>query len=305
MGIGALVLAFLACLVIFVDESRAITALPAPPPAPGSYGIEATKPQPPPEVGASITTPGNGAGFTNSPITVNGICPSGLLVEIFDNGVMVGSTMCKNGSFSVQISLFNGKNELTAEVFDDLGQQGPTSNKVTVTYNNSRLTAFGQLLTLTSQYGRRSAPVHTKLVYPLQLTGGTGPYAFSIDWGDGTKPELKSQATAGGLDISHTYDNAGIYVVSITVTDSNGVTAFLQVIAVASGKVSQAAASAGDKSSTTYTNGKPQMLLWPTIILLILLLPTYWLGRRSMLISIHNKLLRDRDAYEAEQKKHS
>lgn len=298
VAIGACLLA----LLVHVRPAHAINALPTPPPAPGSYGLEATKPQPPPKQGASISLPGDGASFSESPIDVRGICPKGLLVEIYNNGVMAGAVMCDNGSFSIQISLFAGTNEIYAIVYDDLGQAGPKSNTVRVTYNNTSLTAFGELVTLTSSYGRRATPAGTQLTWPLQLSGGTGPYAFSIDWGDGTKPELKSQAVAGVVNIAHTYKKAGIYTVNIRVTDANGVSAFLQVIAVASGKVDATTGSTTGAGSDTGVGAavKPQVLWVPTILLLLLLVPTYWLGRRSMLVSIRNKMLHERDSYAEE-----
>ena len=204
--------------------------------------------------------------------------------------------MCKGNSFSIQVSLFAGANELTAIQYDDLEQASPVSNTITVNYTDTSFTAFGQQITLTSSYGRRAAPAGNTLSWPLQLSGGTGPYAFSIDWGDGSKPQLMSQALAGIVTISHEYKKAGIYIVNISVTDVNGVKGFLQVIAVASGKV--------DSATAAQTGDTPQALsgariLWlPYIILLLLLLPAYWLGRRSMLVSIRNKMLKERAAYE-------
>lgn len=296
------------CLLVFATNASrvgAITQLPTPSPKPGSYGLEATKKQPPPTQGATITTPGNGASFTSSQTTVNGICPNGLLVQVYDNNVMVGAVMCNNGSFSLQISLFAGVNELTAIVYDDLDQAGPVSNTVTVNFTDTNFKAFGALITLTSSYGRRSAAAGSPLSWPLQLSGGTGPYAFSIDWGDGSAPELKSQSLAGAVTIIHTYKKAGIYQVNIKVTDVNGVSAFLQVIAVANGV---AAAGNGNGTSTGDDNANanskpPQILWWATGTSLFMMIPVYWLGRRSMLVSIRNKMLHDRDKYEKEQAK--
>lgn len=282
-------------LAVFCSSSAlALTPLPTPDPKPGSFGLEATKTQPPPTQGATITTPGNGASFSTSPVTVNGICPDGLLVQVFNNGVMVGAVMCKGGSFSVQVSLFAGTNELTAIVYDELDQAGPVSASVTVNYTDANLTAVGALMTLTSSYGRRSTAAGTQLGWPLQLSGGAGPYAFSIDWGDGQPTELKSQSVAGVVAIARTYKKAGIYQVNVKATDVNGVSAFLQVIALASGKV-DAAASAGDKAAESAT--KPQILWLPTAVSLILLIPSFWLGRLSQLTTLRNKMLKERDAY--------
>ena len=287
------------CLLVFAiltPAASAITPLPTPAPKPGSFGLEATKKKAPPSQAATITTPGSGASFATSPITVNGICANGLLVQVYNNGVMVGAVMCVNGSFSMQVSLFAGINELSAIVYDELDQAGPVSNIVTVTYNNTSFTAFGSLLTLTSSYGRRAAPAGTQLTWPLQLTGGTGPYAFSIDWGDGSKPELKSHALAGVITIDHVFKKAGVYTVNITVTDVNGVSAFLQLVAVASGKVdgNGAAATDADKQNTP----KPEIMWVPTLLSLALLAPAFWLGRRSQLLSLRNKMLKERDAYQ-------
>ena len=287
--IGACLLA----LLVAVRPASAITQLPTPAPTPGSYGLEATKLQAPPTQGATITTPGNGSSFSTSPIAVSGICPTGLLVQVYDNSVMVGSVMCVNGSFSMQVSLFAGVNELTVAVFDELDQAGPLSAVTTVNYTDTRFSAFGALITLTSSYGRRSAAAGSELTYPLQLSGGTGPYAFSIDWGDGTTAELKSQSLAGLVTILHTYKKAGVYQVNVKVTDTNGVSAFLQVIALGNGKVdtSQETASA---VATAVTK-----VIWiPAAIAVALLVPTYWLGRRSQLVSLRNKMLKDQENYE-------
>lgn len=294
MAIGVCLLALFA----FVRPAAAINQLPTPNPKPGSFGLEATKTQPPPTQGATIATPGNGAAFSTSPITVNGICPNDLLVQLYDNGVMVGSVMCKGGSFSLQVSLFAGTNELSAIVYDDLEQPGPTSNIVTVNYTDTRFSAFGALVTLTSSYGRRAAPAGNELAWPLQLSGGAGPYAFSLDWGDGSKTELKSQSMPGLVTIAHTYKNAGIYQVNVTVTDVNGVTAFLQVIAVSSGKV---VANTGSSDTSTKTTAATKVMWVPSAIALVLLLPTFWLGRLSQLTSLRNKMLRERDSYEEKQ----
>jgi len=281
---------WLSCLLTFASPgvASAITPLPIPPPGVGSYGLEATKLQPPPTTSATIVTPNDGASFTDSPITVSGLCTTDLIVQIYDNGVLVGAIDCVNGSFSIQVSLFTGKNDLTTIQFDDLGQAGPQGNTVSVTYNNANFQAFGTLITLTSNYGRRAANPGQTLTWPLLLSGGTGPYAFSINWGDGSALDLKSVALAGEVDFSHVYDKSGIYHVTFKVTDVNGVSAFLQVVAVANGKPEQ---TTGETKKTIVTITK--ILWWPAVICLILLPAAYWLGRRSQLVSLHKKLERD------------
>lgn len=289
------------CLIllnVFVSPVHGFNKIPNPEPKPGSFGLEATKTQPPPTRGATITTPGDGSSFTESPITVNGICPNELLVQIYNNGVMVGAVMCVGGSFSVEVGLFSGTNELSAIVFDDLGQAGPVSNIVSVRYTNTNFTDFGELITLTSSFGRRSAAADSQLSWPLQLSGGTGPYAFSIDWGDGTPSELKSQASSGVVNISHIYKRAGIYQANITVTDVNGVSAFLQVVALANGEIDQ------DLLTDRTAEGadmEPRTLWVPAAVAVGLLLPAFWLGRRSQIVSLRNKMLKERDVFSAKK----
>jgi hypothetical protein len=267
---------------------HAITRIPTPPPGAGSYGLVATKTQPAPTTAATISTPSSGASYSTSPITVSGLCTNGLLVQVYDNEVLAGAINCVNGSFTLQVSLFTGTNDITATQFDDLDQPGPDSNKVTVTYDNASFSAFGALVTLTSNYARRAANPGSTLSWPLLLSGGTGPYAFSIDWGDGSAADLKSQALAGEVDINHVYDKSGIYHVTVKVTDANGVSAFLQLVAIANGTPTNTGSTSGSSKGGTVTVTK---VLWiPAVICLVLLLPTYWLGRRSELVTLHKQL---------------
>lgn len=283
---------FVVALLLTVALARPAHAdifnkIPNPPPGSGSYGLEATRRQPPPTTSVTITSPGSGGSYTTSPITVAGLCTADLFVQIYDNGAMVGAIECKTGSFSIQVTLFTGQNDLTGLQFDDLGQPGPDGNTVTVSYNNASFSAFGTLITLTSNYGRRAANPGDTLTWPLLLSGGTGPYAFSIDWGDGSKPDLKSQALAGQVDISHVYSQAGIYHVTVRVSDVNGVTAFIQLVAIANGQATSTDTGAVGKAKTiTVTK-----VVWiPAVISLVLLGPAYWLGRRSELVSLHKQL---------------
>ncbi len=207
---------------------------------------------------------------------------------------MVGSVVCESGSFSIEVGLFPGKNELTALVHDEIDQVGPKSNVVTVNFNDTNFSAFGQSMTLTSSYGRRSSAAGSQLDWPLQLSGGNGPYAFSVDWGDGTEADLKSQSLAGVININHVYKRAGIYAVNITVKDSNDVAAFLQVVALANGKV-DGVGSSEDDTNNTLNAIRPEIMWVPTIVSTVMLPFTYWLGRKSQMVSLRKKMLRQRD----------
>jgi hypothetical protein len=278
VGIGFTVLA----IGLIVSFQTVWAANPTP--QSGSIGLEGTISTAAPTRGATIAVPTNGAVFTSVPITVSGLCPSGLLVKIFDNNVFVGSTVCSNGSYSLQISLFSDRNDLVARVYDALDQAGPDSNTVTVTFNDAQFLQFGTQVSLSSVYAERGAPPGTELDWPILLNGGTGPYAISVDWGDGSPSELISVANPGTVTIKHTYKTAGIYTVIVKATDKNGETAFLQLVGQATG----AAQSNKGKSSGNVIIEK-EVLWWPAVAMLPLIFAAFRIGQRHELHTIRKR----------------
>lgn len=269
-------------------------AIPAPEPGSGSVGLEGTISTAPPKQGATITSPGNGASFTTMPVTVTGLCPSNLLVKLFSNNVFIGSVICAGGSYSLQVNLFPGQNELIARVYDALDQAGPDSNTVLVTYVDARFIQFGTSVSLSSDFARKGANPGSELVWPIILSGGTGPYAISIDWGDGSPTDLLSQTFAGTFDIKHTYKAAGVYRIIIKATDKNGSTAFLQLVGVANGKVGQGTGGAGNNTNTAITRIK--IIWWPMVMLLPLIVLAFWAGKKNELYALRKQLEKVRDS---------
>ncbi|MCE7936768.1 hypothetical protein DYH10_03195 [Candidatus Saccharibacteria bacterium CPR2] len=272
-------------LLINVVVLVSLTYAQSPNPQSGSIGLEGTIPSEPPKVGATISIPSGGQSFSQNPITVSGICPNGLLVKIFKNEVFAGSTTCQNGSYSIQIDLFSGQNELVARVYDALSQPGPDSNKVTVTYDDgSRDDGLSQLI-ITTNYATRGANPNETLTWPIAISGGKAPYAISVDWGDGTV-DLISREFAGEFEISHVYKEPGTYNVIIKITDANGKTAYLQLVAVANGPVDTTTTKQyEDKDLTTQT----KIILWPMYLLIPLIPTAFYLGKRHELHSLKNR----------------
>ncbi len=257
-------------------------------PQSGSIGIEGKIPSAPPTRGATITTPSNGQTFVRTPITVAGLCPTGLLVKIFANNVFVGSVQCSGGSYSLQIDLFAGQNDLVARVFDAFDQAGPDSNVVTVTFNDSQFNPFGgSLLSLTSSYAQRGSNPSEVLVWPIILSGGTGPYAISVDWGDSKAPDLISQPFTGTIDLKHVYDSAGVYKVIVKATDKNGLTAYLQLVAIANGAITSNVPGKDQAGGPTVIT----RVLWaPAAASIVLVVISFWLGRRYELAALRKHL---------------
>jgi hypothetical protein len=264
-------------------------------PQSGSTGLEATVPGAAPTQAATIGVPANGQVFTSTPITVSGLCKTGLLVKIFSNNVFTGSVTCVNGSFSLKVDLFSGRNDLVARVFDALDQQGPDSNTVSVTFRDAQFAQFGTHMTLSSSYARRGANPGDKLTWPFILSGGTAPYALSIDWGDSSAADLRSVSFPGIVNTSHIYTQAGVYTIVAKATDANGTSAYLQVVGVANGKIS-GSISAGTSSQAS-GNGKTVILWQPLLAAVPLLLAAFWLGRRHELYAIRHSLETSREQY--------
>ncbi len=255
----------------------------------GSVGLEGRISSPPPTTPAVISFPNDGAVISTMPVTVTGICPTGLLVKIFKNNVFAGAQQCVNGSFSIQIDLFSGRNELVARVYDDLDQAGPDSNVVVVTFP---VTGFnqGNRISLTSSFAKKGTNPGQKLVWPITLTGGNGPYAITVDWGDGKTADIISQQFPGTFNIEHIYDSPGVYNVIVRASDRDGNVAFLQLVGVANGPLTQnvGEGQSGDQAGQTRETVK---ILWqPAAISIPLILSTFYLGRKYELFTLRKRL---------------
>ncbi len=283
-ALGLLIL--VACLLL-VGTTRANAATDQ-----GSIGLEGRISSPPPTQGATITVPRDGSTITTLPTTVSGLCPNGLLVKIYKNNVFAGSTQCNNGSFSIQIDLFSGRNELVARVYDDLDQAGPDSNTVVVTFPVGTGSIINRV-SLTSAFAKRGANPGQTLTWPITLAGGNGPYAITVDWGDGKTADIISQAFPGTFNISHIYDNPGIYNIVIRATDKDGNLAFLQLVGVANGPTGQNNASGGsgdNKDGSGDAKVQTKVLWQPAAIAFPLIFASFWLGKRYELFVLRKRL---------------
>lgn len=270
----------------------------------GSTGLTGSISAPPPSEGPTITFPVDDTEVDDIPIVVQGLCPTDpadLLVKLFKNNVFSGSVQCVDGSWSIQTDLFVGDNELIARVYDDLDQPGPDSNIVEVEYDAEEIGAPVRV-SLTSNYAKRGAFPNETLTWPVQLSGGTGPYAFSVDWGDGSEQDLFTESFPGTIDLSHVYKEPGVYNIIVKVVDTNGSSAFLQLVGVANGPLSQdtdsgEAGSGGDGAAaggggSTFSTGKTRIIWWPAALVVPFAVSTFWLGRRYMLHILKKRIER-------------
>ena len=303
------IIAFTAAALFLVLGAGGAYAQSSDPEQSGSVGLTGTISAPPPAQGATISFPRGGTFDSNDvPITVTGVCPDGLLVKLFKNNVFAGSAQCVDGNFSIQTDLFVGENELIARVYDDLDQPGPDSNRVTVNFLNDEVGAPARV-TLTSNYAKRGAFPGDELLWPVILSGGSGPYAFSVDWGDGSEPDLFTEAFPGTIDLKHAYEEPGVYNVVIKAVDASGTAAFLQVVGIANGPLSQEEQTSETGGGTTIrglgsgsgsgpgdpVNGSTgifgtRIIWWPALFIVPFAVSTFWLGKHHMLKVIRTKL---------------
>ena len=263
-------------------------------PQSGGLGMEGRVSSDPPNVAPSISVPTNGQVINQLPVTVSGICSGDLLIKLFKNNVFSGSAQCINNSYSIITDLFNGSNDLLVRAFDDLDQSSPDSNLVTVSYAPS--SNFGQFsrVFLSSNYAKRGANPNEVLSWPLNISGGRGPYAISVDWGDTSKADVYSVPVSGEFIIRHQYQQSGRYVVLVKAVDVDGNVAYLQLTAIANGPLKD-----GEVAGAQQAGEKTKIVIpWqPIAVMIPLSILTFWVGRKYELTRIKNNLSSGKDPF--------
>lgn len=263
--------------------STVMAATPYTGPEQSSISLAGTMPAPAPTTGAVITSPSNGQHFSTSPVTISGTCPKNTLVEIYKNNIFAGSGPCDDkGNFSFQVDLLIGQNVLIARVYDVLNQAGPDSNPVTVYYDALPAQTAGisslnfganQLILNTSAVYRGVFPDH-ELSVPIEILGGTPPYAVNVQWGD-THNNVIPRSDNITFNATHTYHKAGTYQVTIQATDAQGRVAFLTVAVFVNGQPAVTSVS-----NTTKNPLNKFLVLWPLYASAVTVVISFWLGER-------------------------
>lgn len=228
----------------------------------GQVNVSLTVPGSPPSIGASILTPAKKTKMKKSLATVTGICPSGTIAAVYNNGLFASSTACTaQDTFQTTIQLQRGANIVQAQNYDALNQPGPATETVEIALEpeedpipasvntGSDITPVPSLPTspaptpptenpcydpappsntdflwLTTPCITRNVFVGEKLELPVTITGGLAPYALSVDWGDSDTPELYSLKSSGRHILSHTYLIPKVKELRLNLIDSNGET---------------------------------------------------------------------------------
>lgn len=93
-------------------------------------------------------------------------------------------------------------------------------------------------LTVTSDSGTGLASVIPDVAHTYTWTGTHsqgGNATFSINWGDGTTttPSADADSTTMSISAAHTFDDAGVYNIVLTVTDAQGEKQTSRIVATA------------------------------------------------------------------------
>ena len=255
----------------------------SPPPQSESISLTGTMPGKPPTVAATIKSPNDQQRFSTSPVIFSGTCPANTLVEIFKNNIFAGSTPCTDaGTYSISIDLMIGQNILIAKVYNSLNQPGPDSAPLTVFYDAlppqagalTQLNFGGAQLLLNTDAAFRGIFPNQELNIPIDIIGGTPPFALNVQWGDANNKVI-SRNDNTPFKVGHTYLKPGTFQISIQATDALGRVAFLTVASIVNGQPGIVAAT----TSTTTAENK-LLVLWPLYTSAVAVVISFFIGER-------------------------
>ena len=246
-------------------------------PASGPINLGGVVPGLPPPTAAVITIPQNNQHFKQFHIMVSGTCPATTIVELYKNNIFAGSTTCTaSGTFSLQIDLVKGENQLQARVHDALNQYGPDSNIVTVYYDAiTSGVSLPQLVLIANALYQGESNIKP-LTIEISISGGQAPYAISINWGDNSNPDLTSRPNGNKFTISHIYRQPGNYRVVIKGTDTLSNDAYLEIVGIVNGPIYKN--FSGITSSNLFDQALNVILI--ILIAILILIIFFWAGER-------------------------
>lgn len=271
------------------------------------YNVNAVVPYPIPTQRAVFTNQ-NDVKVLVAQQTLAGSCQAitpSAVVSIWSKGILMGSTVCNSGLFSVPIMLAEGTNILVARTMNGNGVYGPDShplllklelppkNVVPLPGGVNEPTTPAQQITATNAGGASALTVTTPQPFSIldstnnvslkvTLKGGQQPYVLNIKWGDGAT-ESHALDEPGDYDFVHAYQSTKAYQVYVKVRDVLG--AYTEyAYAVISGKSTTNTSGGGSTSAAAAQKGPWRLagLVWycwlAIIVAVVFLLMSYIMG---------------------------
>jgi PKD repeat protein len=194
------------------------------------------------------------------------------------------------------ISAAGGTSEIVATVLDDSGNPLPgvpvtfsttagqlnPGQSTTGTNGEARSTLTApRTATVTARAGGQSATVEVLATSPAvtiaaptagieagipatftitPVTGGNGIRDVSLDWGDGTAP-TRLGAIAGAATAVHTYARSGVYTITATVTDTQGIVGISSIVVSVSAQSSIPVTLSGTPNPVSVSSAAQQGLV--------------------------------------------
>lgn len=263
---------------------------------------------------AVIESPADGTRFKEVPIKVTGSCPLDSYVNIYRNNVFSGSALCSaDKTFEISTDLFEGANELQVKAFNITDDEGPQSDPITVYYDAPKPPvepAPGTVspppasqpsvppLLIKSDFKYKGYFTGQLVRWPLEINGGSPPYAINVEWGDG-ETSLISLKEAGKFNIEHIYDKAGAekgnYEVKISATDSAGRKTYFQFFIMVRDENAPVAPGGTTGDSAGIADKREWLkFIWPAYGIVVLMAVSFWLGEREELIELRRHAARRR-----------
>jgi len=286
-----------------------------------SYVVTAEVPAPVLTKPAVILSPINDSVVTDEPIIIKGSCPNNSYVKLERNNVFSGVAICLNNKFTINTDLFIGNNQLNVQDFNTTNSPGPISTPITITYSpptatpttpttspsstspkntntknkantqptQSVTSAIPKALIINTAYLYRVFNTGQTFSWKINLIGGVPPYSLSVSWGDGQKSAIilsSYQTTPNSvIDIKHTYQQPGDYLIKVSSFDHAGDNALIQLVAVIKGTGNAIGpsgnATSNDEGSILPSIGYWAWLVWPAYLILSLMIISFWLGERE------------------------
>jgi PKD repeat protein len=166
--------------------------------------ITVTSPPPPPPSLTASFTESLSSPIVRQTISFTGSASGG--TSPYSYAWNFGDSSTGSGSSASHAYQAAGAYTVVLTVMDTAGHLASASNTVTVT----------SPLSANITYSPSNPAPLTNVQFTATATGGTAPYSYSWDFGDGTN--------GTGATVSHSYLLPGTYTVILTVADSNGLT---------------------------------------------------------------------------------
>ena len=133
-----------------------------------------------------------------------------------------------------------------------------------------------------SEYSYQAHHTGQTFTFSMGVGGGTAPFDVVVDWGDKQQTKLTRNDQNSFL-VTHTYNESADYPIIVTMTDANGTSSSLQLLAVVRDTLTPAAVTKPDSGPAALLGDMKRFLwvIWPVYIAVMLMVVSYWIGEQE------------------------